>query len=1734
MARYKAKQKSRKLKKTANTKLSIGGNSRKILTIELGEGLGNRIFKILAGLGFAEKWDMDFVIVKSQILDNDHTTLDESINDIKILFPNVPIVDDAINFPIEYREKERYIYEEFPKPNDNTILYGIFQSEKNFPQNVNINIPSPKNNILTNVNTENLYFIQFRLDDYLNYSDTNLNLVNYYKHCIKEIKKNNNASFLIISKDINTAKKYIQDNLNDDLDINTLIFDPNESRLESLYYMSKCKGAIIPNSTFAWIGAYLIANKDKVYFPSPWMQSVLKGNKYDIYPEWATIVDINIRNGGAKSMKAYVINLDKRENKWQRIQDDFKDTDIELERFPAITHADGHIGCGLSHVALVKMAKEKGLDRILILEDDCKITKNFNKRWEIIKKYLDDHNDEWDVFNGGVVWPADGGVSIIRLEPDIHLMTSKGPGCRYAHFVYMNKSGYDKAIEWEPMVKEATKDGAPFEDPKYDSWINEAPRFRNLLMKEAALAVQYSGYSNTNETKKNINTFIQEQEGMIVGGNKCDIYYFTVSTKDTPELQRLKRSAEKHGWKLDIIGLEQNRKNLGWEDQNKNTGTYGKNFGDFSLKLNGLKDYIEPKNDDDIVMWTDAWDVVVLGDCLTVYERYKKFNKDIVFSAEKACSPDSSKKDLYDTQNEKFPYLCAGMYIGKVSAFKHFLTFYHGEKLNDQNFWTDMYLNNKDRIGIDTNAEIFLSTWDTDTKYYDFKDNKFTYTETNTQPLLIHANGNIKDKLELFRIIEGGGKQKAYVINLENRIEKWEQIQDEFQNIFDLERFLAIKDDVGHRGCGKSYQALIQKAKAENMDSILILEDDCKPLDNFEERWNKTKAWLDANNNSWEIFNGGAKPVGGKESTLLVELDSKDKIYLIDKGIHTQFMYIKSMAYDKILEWDWDKNWLFDYNFINTIKFKTVYLDPLLTTQRNGFSNTERIYKENTLGGKRKIKSKSYKKKNKSKRKTYKHIGGGDTIKFLTVSTKDKPELQNLLASGKKFGWDIITLGLEKDRNNLGWGNQNKGTNNKVGNYNGNFAMKLRYHKEFVEDLDPNSLIIVTDAWDVCVIGTQNDVIEKYKKFNKDVVFSGENNCSPNPEKAYIFDAFKNDPFPYLNSGCFIGKAGTFKHFLASYNNEKINDMAFWRDLYEANKDKITIDSKAEIFLSMHATNESDYDFTDDIFTYKVTNTHPLIVHGNGDGKGKLHLFERYYTPQSGGEFNLHYITVSTKDTPDLQRLIKSAKKYDWNLEVLGLELDTTDLGHSNGAKFGMKLKNPKNYVKDLNPEDIVLFSDAWDVVVVSTKDKLMEKYKTFNKDIVFSAENVCWPDGSREPEYADTMNEPFPFLNSGGYVGKAGVIKELLNNYNDDEVDDQRFWTDMYLKNRDKIVLDTKADIFLSMHDVKTEDFQFDNGIFTYKETNTNPILVHGNGTSKGHLDIFTDNLQIGGKKRKESKKSKKSKNVSVKNKHKGGEFSKIINFKNCYHLGDNIFAFIYLYSIKDYIMSNNIKINYYLCGDYIKPYIDDLKDFMKIPNVEVISDKPPPEDATDTWIGAALGSSIDDYGIVQNEYFVKMFSDIGTKLGLPTIDKLEYTDEDLLKRYNNFDEKYKNCDILFINSQPASGQYNLNSNKEKLNELIRSLSKKYKVVTTEKVDDIPSTRDGNLKIKDIGAISTHCKYVIGINTGPIVGCFNTYAFKSVKKWIIFNENKYWTLSYPNFFMNIPIDEIESKLETT
>ena len=67
---------------------------------------------------------------------------------------------------------------------------------------------------------------------------------------------------------------------------------------------------------------------------------------------------------------AFYINLDRRTDRRAEIEKELADNGIVAERFPAIEHASGIIGCGLSHIAVLKLARERGYKSVMIFEDD--------------------------------------------------------------------------------------------------------------------------------------------------------------------------------------------------------------------------------------------------------------------------------------------------------------------------------------------------------------------------------------------------------------------------------------------------------------------------------------------------------------------------------------------------------------------------------------------------------------------------------------------------------------------------------------------------------------------------------------------------------------------------------------------------------------------------------------------------------------------------------------------------------------------------------------------------------------------------------------------------------------------------------------------------------------------------------------------------------------------------------------------------------------------------------------------------------------------------------------------------------------------------------------------------------------------------------------------------------------------------------------------------------------------
>jgi len=80
-------------------------------------------------------------------------------------------------------------------------------------------------------------------------------------------------------------------------------------------------------------------------------------------------------NSIADIKHAFFINLDSRPDRKQDVEGQMSTLGIQAERFKAIKLKNGAIGCSMSHIKLLEMAKANNWPHILIVEDDILFTK---------------------------------------------------------------------------------------------------------------------------------------------------------------------------------------------------------------------------------------------------------------------------------------------------------------------------------------------------------------------------------------------------------------------------------------------------------------------------------------------------------------------------------------------------------------------------------------------------------------------------------------------------------------------------------------------------------------------------------------------------------------------------------------------------------------------------------------------------------------------------------------------------------------------------------------------------------------------------------------------------------------------------------------------------------------------------------------------------------------------------------------------------------------------------------------------------------------------------------------------------------------------------------------------------------------------------------------------------------------------------------------------------------------
>jgi glycosyl transferase family 25 len=69
-------------------------------------------------------------------------------------------------------------------------------------------------------------------------------------------------------------------------------------------------------------------------------------------------------------MHSFYINLDRRVDRRIQFETECARMGIAVERFSAIAHSVPALGCAVSHVEVLKLARDRGYDRVCIFEDD--------------------------------------------------------------------------------------------------------------------------------------------------------------------------------------------------------------------------------------------------------------------------------------------------------------------------------------------------------------------------------------------------------------------------------------------------------------------------------------------------------------------------------------------------------------------------------------------------------------------------------------------------------------------------------------------------------------------------------------------------------------------------------------------------------------------------------------------------------------------------------------------------------------------------------------------------------------------------------------------------------------------------------------------------------------------------------------------------------------------------------------------------------------------------------------------------------------------------------------------------------------------------------------------------------------------------------------------------------------------------------------------------------------------
>ena len=169
--------------------------------------------------------------------------------------------------------------------------------------------------------------------------------------------------------------------------------------------------------------------------------------------------------------------------------------------------------------------------------------------------------------------------------------------------------------------------------------------------------------------------------------------------------------------------------------------------------------------------------------------------------------------------------------------------------------------------------------------------------------------------------------------------------------------------------------------------------------------------------------------------------------------------------------------------------------------------------------------------------------------------------------------------------------------------------------------------------------------------------------------------------------------------------------------------------------------------------------------------------------------------------------------------------------GTMEGPGGGQKINMMKEELKNHHDHDIIMFVDGFDCFINASIDTILERYFSFKKEMVFSAEENCWPDNTIAPLFPETGG--YKYLNSGTFIGTVKHLKRLFTKDIQDHADDQLYVQLEYLDDEAEhdMVLDYESYIFFCLAGIEDKIAINDFKQLVNTETNCTSCVLHGNG---------------------------------------------------------------------------------------------------------------------------------------------------------------------------------------------------------------------------------------------------------------------------------------------------------------